>query len=101
MNLYIRIKDNQPFEHPIIEENFVQAFPHVDLNNLPEWVVKFERIPKPNIGLYEVYEGVTYEWFENKFMDVHHVREMTEEEKLSVDEQILIVSKVFMEVTRV
>ena len=35
MKLFIRIKDGQPFEHPIMEDNFRQAFPHIDTENLP------------------------------------------------------------------
>jgi hypothetical protein len=35
MKLFIRIKNGQPFEHPIMEDNFKQAFPHIDIDNLP------------------------------------------------------------------
>ena len=44
MNLFIRIVDGQPFEHPIFEDNFKQAFPDVDLNNLPSEFLKFVRV---------------------------------------------------------
>lgn len=82
MELYIRIKNGQPFEHPILKENFRQAFPDVDTNNLPDWVARFERIPQPIIGVYEIYEGVTYEWVDGIVKDVHNVRQMTESEKI-------------------
>jgi hypothetical protein len=88
MNLYIRLKNGQPFEHPILEDNFRAAFPHVDLNNLPDWVAKFERIPQPTPGVYEVYEGVTYERDGDTFKDVHHVRAMTAEEKTAKQNEI-------------
>ena len=81
MNLYIRIVNEQPFEHPIFEDNFVQAFPHIDIHNLPPDFARFERVEQPIVGVYEVYEGVTYEWFDNIVKDVHHLRPMTEEEK--------------------
>jgi hypothetical protein len=81
MKMFIRIKNGKPFEHPILEENFKQAFPDVDTSNLPSWVVQFERIAPPEIEIYEVYEGVTYEWDESIVKDVHHVRPMTDEEK--------------------
>jgi hypothetical protein len=81
MELFIRIKDGQPFEHPILGDNFRQAFPHIDVNNLPSEFVRFERIERPPIGVYEVYEGVTYEWVDGIIKDVHHVRSMTEQER--------------------
>lgn len=82
MELFIRIKDGQPFEHPILGDNFRQAFPDVDVNNLPSEFARFERIQKPLIGVYEVYEGVTYESFNGVYKDVHHVRSMTDSEKI-------------------
>lgn len=81
MELFIRIKDGQPFEHPIFGDNFIQAFPDIDIDNLPINFAKFERIEKPIIGVYEIYEGVTYERFDKIIKDVHIVRSMTESEK--------------------
>lgn len=83
MELFIRIKDGQPFEHPLIADNFFAVFPHVDPNNLPPEFAKFERVPLPDVTVYEVYEGTTYEWFDGIVKDVHHVRDMTEEEKIN------------------
>lgn len=81
MELYIRIKDGRPFEHPILEDNFRLAFPNIDVNNLPEEFAKFERIPKPDIGVYQIYEGLTYEFDGSVVKDYHHIRDMNEEEK--------------------
>jgi hypothetical protein len=86
MNLYIQIRDGQPYEHPIMEDNFVIAFPNVDLNNLPPEFAKFERVEQPVLSKYEVYEGVSYEWFNDIVKDVHSVRSMTDEEKAAYDE---------------
>lgn len=88
MNLYIQIKDGKPFEHPIFEDNFQQAFPDVDLNNLPSWVARFERIEPPVLSTYEIYEGVTYKFDGNVVKDVHHVRTMTSEEKIAKQQEI-------------
>lgn len=79
--LFIRIVNGQPFEHPIMEDNFLQAFPDVDINNLPPEFARFERIEFPVLGVYEVYTGATYERDGDVYKDVHHVRQMTEEEK--------------------
>lgn len=81
MELYIRIKNGQPFEHPIFGDNFCEAFPHVDIQNLPPEFARFERVTQPIVGIYEVYEGVTYEWDNNIVKDFHHIRQMTSEEK--------------------
>lgn len=81
MELYIRIKDGQPFEHPILGDNFRQAFPDIDVNNLPSNFARFNRIPEPIAGVYEVCDGCTYEWDGDTVTDVHHVRAMTAEEK--------------------
>jgi hypothetical protein len=81
MELFIRLKNGQPFEHPIFEDNFRQAFPDIDTENLPESFARFTRIEPPVIGIYNVYEGVSYEWRDGVVIDVHHVRDMTVEEK--------------------
>ena len=51
MNLYIRLIDGKPFEHPIFEDNLIEAFPEIDLNNLPPNIVKFNRIPIEECGI--------------------------------------------------
>ena len=88
MNLFIKLENGQPFEHPITEENFVLAFPDIDLTNLPEWVVPFERVAKPEIGIFEVDEGATYEFVNGVVKDVWHIRAMTDEEKAVKTENI-------------
>jgi len=88
MKLYIRIKDGQPFEHPILEDNFRQAFPAIDVNNLPSEFARFTRVEYPVLSAYEVYEGTTYEWQDGGVTDVHHIRAMTDEEKLEKQNEV-------------
>lgn len=88
MRLYIQVRNNQPYEHPIFEENLLQVFPDIDLNNLPNNFARFERIEGPALGVYEVYEGVTYEKEGEFYKDVHHVRPMTNEEKTNKQNQV-------------
>lgn len=80
MELFIKIKDGKPFEHPILGSNFRQAFPHIDTNDLPPEFARFERISLPDVGAYEVYENTTYERDGAVFKDVHHVYHLTTEE---------------------
>jgi hypothetical protein len=85
MELYIRIKNGQPFEHPIFGDNFRQAFPDVDVNNLPAEFARFERVERPTLGMYEVMTSETaiYELIDGIWKDVWHKRDMTTEEKVA------------------
>lgn len=47
MRLFIQIRDGQPYEHPILFDNFVAAFPDVDVDNLPSEFAEFKRYPPP------------------------------------------------------
>ena len=80
MELFIQIKNNQPFEHPILTDNFCAAFPDVDINNLPSEFAKFERVKCPHAaGVYEV-DVVSYQWVDEVVKDVWSVNPMTPEE---------------------
>ena len=81
MELFIRIKDGKPFEHPIFVDNFRQAFPGVDTDNLPPEFARFVRVAAPTAGLFEVCEECVYELVDGVYTDVHNVRPMTAEEK--------------------
>ena len=82
MNLYIRIVDGKIFEHPIVEENMITAFPDVDLNNLPPEFCKFERREPPILGPYEKNLKVQYVMHEDVCRDVFSCERMSDEEKL-------------------
>lgn len=88
MRLFIRIKNGRAFQHPIFEDNFKEAFPSIDVDNLPDGYAEFIRVAPPTVGPYEIYEGVTYEWDMDKMKDVHRVRQMTAEEKTQKQNQV-------------
>lgn len=90
MRCFIKIKDGQPVDHPIIEPNFREAFPEINTENLPPEFAEFIRHPQPEIGVYEVYQGVEYQWIDGKVQDVHLVREMIQSEK---DEKIRLTKE--------
>lgn len=81
MELFIRIVDGQPFEHPILGVNFRQAFPEVDVNNLPTGFARFERIPMPSL-VYATLNNPepTYQWVDGIVKDVWDITPMTAEE---------------------
>ena len=80
MQLYIKLLNNKPVDHPIARENMLSAYPSVDLDNLPHDWAEFVRVPPPKIGPYEVVEGV-YEWVGDVIKDVWYVYPMSPEEK--------------------
>lgn len=82
MELFIQIRNGQPFEHPIFGDNFRQAFPHIDVDNLPPEFAKFERVERPILGAYQamIQNEPTYELVDGIWKDVWHVRDMTAEE---------------------
>lgn len=90
MKLYIQIKNGKPFEHPILEENFVSAFPNIDTNDLPPQFARFERVQKPVLTPYQIFisENSSYELDGDVWKDVWHVRDMTTEEKITLQQKI-------------
>lgn len=88
MELYIRIKNGQPFEHPIFGANFREAFPHIDVNNLPSEFARFERVECPNNATTFEVDVVSYQWVNGVVKDVWAVRPMTEEEKTKKLEEL-------------
>ena len=88
LELYIQIRDGQPYEHPIFADNFRQAFPDVDTGSLPDTFAKFIRVDAPVPDTYEVYEGVSYQWADGVVKDVHSTRPMTDEERTAKDVEL-------------
>jgi hypothetical protein len=85
MELYIQIRNGQPFEHPIMGDNFCQAFPHIDLNNLPPEFAVFVRKEVPD-ELKKIHPDFfvvnsEYVWENGCVTDSYFLREMNEEEK--------------------
>jgi len=80
MELYIRIKDGQPFEHPIFGDNFRQAFPDIDTNNLPAEFAPFVRVEPPVLGPYENNQTVSYQLVDGVYTDVFVCEQLTAEE---------------------
>lgn len=89
MDFFIRIKDGQPFEHPIFGDNFRQAFPDVDVNNLPSEFAKFEHGEKITIGVYEVLENPIYVLVDGICKSVPQKRDMTLEEKTNKQQEYI------------
>lgn len=85
MELFIQILNGQPHEHPILGDNFRQAFPSVDVDNLPPEFARFERITfgesGMQAGVFDVPE-VSYQWVDGIVKDVWSVRPMTDDERV-------------------
>lgn len=61
MELFIQIADGQAVEHPIHGANLREAYPSIDVNNLPSNLARFERVEAPELGPYETNQRVQYE----------------------------------------
>ena len=82
MKLFIQIRDGQPFEHPILADNFFQVFPNASESNLPEGFAKFEKLDPPAIDMFEVFDHSVYEMQSDGVVrEIWAVRRMTDEEK--------------------
>ena len=80
MELFIRIKDGAPFEHPIMGGNFRQAFPNVNTENLPAEFARFVRVQPPALGAYEKNQTVSYQLVDGVYTDVFTCDQMTAQE---------------------
>lgn len=91
MDLFIRVDENgNAVEHPIFGDNFREAFPHIDTNNLPTEFAKFVRVSRPTLGVYEFLASnePTYQKIDGVFTDVWDIREMTSEEKTAKQQKV-------------
>jgi hypothetical protein len=89
MKLFIQIRDGQPYEHPVMEENMRQLFPNHNLETTPDGFAKFTRIEKPTL-VYERFdtsyghEGCGCAYGSDGvggFKDVWHTIPLSDEEK--------------------
>ena len=86
IEMFIRIEDGQPVDHPIMGDNFRRTFPEIDPANPAPGFAKFIRVPRTAVGKYEVIiGGPTYQWVGDVVQDVWETREMTPEERADVD----------------
>lgn len=83
MELFIKVENGQLIDHPIVKENLLQVYPDLDFNNLPDWLMPFERVEKPVLGIYQKNQRCVYEIVEGVAKDVWYVDEFTAEEKLA------------------
>jgi len=87
MELFIKIVDGQPSEHPILGDNFREVYPDIDTANLPSNFARFERVEQPVINKFQVVEGPVYQWVDGVVKDVWSVREMNDAERAEVIQQ--------------
>lgn len=82
MRLFIQMRNDGPFEHPVTEQNLRYIFPTFDPENPPHGFVEFIRSPQPEIGIWQVLSGSYYEKRpDGKYTDVYYVRDMSRSER--------------------
>lgn len=87
-DLIIKLQDGLPVDHPMLISNFQQAFPDIDINNLPDNFAFFKRNPMPRIGIYEKDPICTYELVDGLYQDVWQSVPLTPEEKLEKQNKV-------------
>jgi hypothetical protein len=87
MELYIRIADGQPVDHPILRENLLQAFPDIDLLNSKEFV-PFQQVPEPILGPYDKSVSNYYAIVDGMYKNVWVVEPMNEDERIEKQNQV-------------
>ncbi len=83
MKLYITLENGKPVNHPMLASTLMLMFPEIDFQNLPDEICEFIRVPKPNLGVFQLLEPEepTYEIIDGICYDVWNQRDMTTEEK--------------------
>jgi hypothetical protein len=83
LELYIRIQNGYPVDHPQLKDNVLDAFElsDTDLDGHPDWL-PFVRTERPYHGVYEVADGPHYVRDGNVVNEQWIVRSMTDEEKV-------------------
>lgn len=85
MKLYIETENNLLKNHPALEENLLKAF-----GEIPEHWVPFERIERPQLGVYDVLDQdyPEYQLVDGIYKDVWMVRPMDEAEKAAKQQKV-------------
>lgn len=87
--MFIRVQNGQPVDHPIMGDNFRRAFPQIDPNNPGPEFAKFIRVGRSEVGKYKVIlSGPTYAWVGDTVQDVWETRDMTAEERADYDQLV-------------
>jgi hypothetical protein len=87
MNLYIKIENGSPLEHPATENNLIDAFGHI-----PENWESFIRVQRPVVGVYQILESnfPSYQKVNDVWTDVWQLRNMTLQEKTIKQDKVKV-----------
>jgi len=89
MEMFIKLENGQPVNHPIMGDNFRRAFPQIDPNNPSPGFAKFVRVDRKDVGQYKVViSGPTYAWVGDTVQDIWETRDMTAEERADYDQSM-------------
>lgn len=89
MEMFIKLENGQPVDHPIMGDNFRRVFPQIDPNNPSPGFAKFVRIDRKDVGQYKVVlSGPTYAWVGDTVQDIWETRDMTAEERADYDQSM-------------
>ena len=80
MNLFIKVEDGRPVNHPATEENLRMLYEDFDPENPPEPFEKFARRQPAAITKWQKVERLPYEKIDGVWTDVFNVIDFTEAE---------------------
>lgn len=94
-NLVIKFENNTVVDHPILLSNLQSIYPDIDYESLPQPYVKFQRVDKPVLGVFEKNILHEYKMLEDGIVrDSWTVVPVTAEEKQKIiDMHILNLDK--------
>ena len=84
---FIKVRNGEACDHPIIEANFDAAFPDVDKDNLPEGFMDFVRVEQPDFSVYQKNIRCEYQLVDGVMTDVWLSDEMDGSEKLALQDE--------------
>ena len=82
-DLFIKVENGNIIDHPVLKENLIQVF-----GCIPQNYQAFLKADSPVIGVYQNYNGVTYEFGEHGCIEVHHVSDMSLDEKIQKQNEV-------------
>jgi hypothetical protein len=92
--LYIRVEKGKAVDHPIAGWNLRMFHPDLNPENPPKGYERFTRLPPPELDRFQKIEGVVYEKTNYGWQDKYIISEMTDEEKLYVEQLDNILTEI-------
>lgn len=85
---FIKVKDGKAVDYPIQEDNFRQAFPNIDVENLPDTFALVQNVPIPKMKVYQKYIKTNFEVVGKQVKETHEIKDFTNTEKKALQNKV-------------